>query len=257
MSEQAIPLTPFEHVGWRCSRALCTWSDPTATGLSRSGPCPECGATEIVRIESDPVTETRRKARHCSVCGQPGHRFESCPVRPPGMVAPPKRPTTRGDRARATGNEPPPETRPRAGKTWAGHLEPVEGFEGLAIRRIDRLQDEVRARSRKPAYKPEDSTPLSEVLVDWRARYGLTAEESEVLFNRALDVLPSFRLVALAGVPTSEIHARGESVAKKTGERSITHAALVLVREALMFATFDREKRDAKREETEDEDDDG
>ena len=45
-----IPV-PREHVGWRCSRALCTWNDPQATGLTRSGPCPECGATEICRLE--------------------------------------------------------------------------------------------------------------------------------------------------------------------------------------------------------------
>lgn len=49
------PGTPEEHVGWRCSRALCTWSDPMATGLRRAGPCPECGCTEIVRLDPCPT----------------------------------------------------------------------------------------------------------------------------------------------------------------------------------------------------------
>lgn len=31
---------------WKCSRALCEWIGQSET-LTRSGPCPECGATEI------------------------------------------------------------------------------------------------------------------------------------------------------------------------------------------------------------------
>jgi len=202
-----------------------------------------------------PVTAVRR--RNCSCCGRPGHRFDSCPVRPPGMLSPPKRPTTKADRARAAGREPEPQTKPRAGKAWGGHLEPVEGFEGLAVRRIERLQHEQAPRTRKLTYKPEDTTPLTEVLADWRTRYGLTSEESEVLFNVALDVLPSHHLARLAGVTGDVIHARGVAVAAKTDTRSVTHAALALVREALMFATFDWEKRLAKQEDTDTEDDDG
>lgn len=48
------PPPPWEHVGWHCSRALCDWNDSKATGLTRSGPCPKCGATEIVRNEACP-----------------------------------------------------------------------------------------------------------------------------------------------------------------------------------------------------------
>lgn len=138
-------------------------------------------------------------------------------------------------------------------------MAPVEGFDGLAIRRIERLQAEAAPRARRLAYKPEDTTPLTETLADWRTRYGLTSEESEVLFNVALDVLPTHHLAALSGVTGDVIHARGVAVAAKTETRSVTHAALALVREALGFATFDWERKLSKREEedTDTEDDDG
>lgn len=202
-----------------------------------------------------PVTEVRK--RHCSVCGQTGHRFESCPVRPPGMTAPPRRPSTLADRARQAGHEPPPQTKPRAGRAWEGHLDPAEGFEGVALRKVERLQHDIGPRTRKLVQKLEEATPLTELLHDWRARYGLTPEESEVLFNVALDVMPSHKLAALAEVSGDEIHARGVSVASKTGTRSVTHAALQLTREALVFATFDWEKRQKRAGSSDDEDGDG
>ena len=91
-----------------------------------------------------------------------------------------------------------------------------------------------------------DTTPLTDTLDEWTAKYNLTPEEREVLFNKTLDVMPPKDLARSYGIPVDEIHARGASVAKKTGEKRLSHSALRLCREALALATFDKEKRNVK-----------
>ncbi len=40
-------------IGWHCSRALCDWKDESAVQLTKDGPCPKCGTTEIIRNVGD------------------------------------------------------------------------------------------------------------------------------------------------------------------------------------------------------------
>ena len=100
--------------------------------------------------------------------------------------------------------------------------------------------------------KPKEypPTPLQEALADWRFKYELTDEEAEVLFAKASGAVTLRDLAKLRGCSLAQLSSQGLAASKKCGSRRLTPAALRLSQDALALATFDKEKRDAKREES-------
>lgn len=197
----------------------------------------------LVTPEAQPPGPRRR----CSVCRQPGHRFDKCPERPAGATKPPRasaRATTRlgRDLEEALGS----------GRSYV-----EEGVEERGLRRVERTRAEVAARLPPRTTPLEDTTPLTMLLDDWTKRFELTPTERETLFCVATNAM-SLRELSLhrRDATVLETYLQADNAARKTGHKAIGGAAMTLLREALAFSTFDWEKRERIREERDSEPED-
>lgn len=102
--------------------------------------------------------------------------------------------------------------------------------------------------------KVDPPTPLEETLQEWVSRFSLTTEERELLFVKALEPMTLRDFAKLRGVKLELIHVEGALLAKKVGHRDLANAALALLRGAYALAVFDKEKRDANRDDTDETD---